>query len=204
MAVYYPNSNATFIHIPKTGGESLNRWSMENNMLFDTKQKHCTVSQARTIWTNIGLTFTFVRNPFDRMVSIFHFIGQEAKKRAAHHYDKLMENYYELGFENWLCEYSAEADTPYVRGFKNWKHSFDWYSSPKTYDYWIEDNVDIVIKLEQTDKDKVLSEILNTQVILPHENRSTRSNYKDYYNKHTRKIVETMFWNDLEKYGYEY
>ena len=202
--MYYPNSNATFIHIPKTGGESLNRWSMKNNILFDTQQKHCTVSQARTIWKNIGLTFTFVRNPFDRMVSIFHFIGQEAKKRATHHYDRLMENYYELGFENWLYEYSAGADTPYVRGFKNWKHSFDWYSSPKTYDYWIEDNVDLVIKLEQTDKDKVLSEILNTQVTLPHENRSTRSNYKDYYNEHTRNIVETMFWNDLEKYGYEY
>jgi hypothetical protein len=227
MSIHFPDIKATFIHIPRTGGTSLLHWATSTSIDFDApkKYKHCTFSEATKLWKTLGTTFTFVRNPYDRMVSLFHYMGQNAKNRvevwnrghtpttldgiqnSIYNDDIAMSNYYDLGFENWLIDYSNESSSPYnsYTNVRNPEIFNNWYSTPRTINYWIEDSIDIIIKIEEL-KNKIglLEEVFNTSIHMSHSNSSTRDNYKNYYNNNTRNIIQTMFKDDLEKYGYEF
>ena len=39
---------------------------------------------------------------------------------------------------------------------------------------------------------------------IPHENSSKRSDYKDYYNSKTKKIIEKIFEKDVDTFKYTY
>lgn len=210
MAIHFPNHNATFIHIPKTAGSSFEQWCYDN-IEYDRQQKHCTLSDAKKIWTNLGTTFTFVRNPFDRMVSMFHFIGQRAveriemrkqglrtKKSTNQKDDLLIANYYNLGFENWLEEHSQNIYNPFDLGI--------WLYERKTpMIHWTNNEIDIVIKVENfATQFKLIENLLGTNISLPHLNKTKRNEYKIYYNKNTKEIIEKLFKDDLETFGYEF
>lgn len=210
MAIHFTNPQSTFIHIPKTGGSSFEQWCYDN-MEYDRQQKHCTYEDAKNIWSELGITFTFVRNPFDRMVSMFHFIGQRAveriemrskglrtKKSTNQQDDLLIANYYNLGFENWLVEHSDNVHNPFDLGI--WLYE---RKTPMT--FWTNNKIDIVIKLEEFNKNLyMIEELFNKKIILPHTNKSNRQHYKNYYNKNTKSIVEKLFKEDLETFGYEF
>jgi len=210
MAIHFKNPLCTFIHIPKTAGSSFEQWCYDN-IEYDRQQKHCTLLDAKNIWPDLGTTFTFVRNPFDRMVSLFHFIGQRAveriemrskgirtKKSTNQKDDLLIANYYNLGFENWLVEHSQNIHNPFDLGI--------WMYERKTpMVYWTNNNIDIVIKVEEfADKFKILESLFNRKIELQHLNKTSRKNYKEYYNNNTKSIIENIFKEDLETFGYEF
>jgi len=210
MAIHFTNPKATFIHIPKTAGSSFEQWCYDNTE-YDRQQKHCTVDDAKKIWGELGTTFTFVRNPFDRMVSLFHFIGQRAveriemrkqglrtKKSTIQHDDLLIAEYYNLGFENWLTEHSQNIWNPFDLGI--------WMYERKTpMVYWINNQIDIIIKVEEFYTNfKILDDLFNRKIELPHTNKTNRKHYRTYYNSNTRSIIENIFKEDLEKFNYEF
>ena len=210
MAIHFTNPQSTFIHIPKTGGSSFEQWCY-NNMEFDRQQKHCTYEDAKNIWGDLGTTFTFVRNPFDRMVSMFHFIGQRAierielrkqgkrtKKSTNQQDDLLISEYYNKGFENWLNEHYNNIHNPFDLGI--------WMYERKTpMVHWIDNKIDIIIKIEEiNDNIYKLEELFNRKIDLPITNTTKRKDYEFYYNTNSRKIIEDLFKQDLEKFNYEF
>lgn len=210
MAIHFKKPLCTFIHIPKTAGSSFEQWCYDN-IDYDRQQKHCTLLDAKNIWPDLGTTFTFVRNPFDRMVSLFHFIGQRAveriemrskgirtKKSTNQKDDVLIANYYNLGFENWLVEHSQDINNPFDLGI--------WMYERKTpMIHWTNNQIDIVIKVEEfSDKFKILEDLFNRKIELQHLNKTSRKNYKEYYNSNTKSIIEDIFKDDLETFGYEF
>ena len=210
MAIHFKNPLATFIHIPKTAGTSFEQWC-HNNMEYDRRRTHCTYTDAQDMWNDLGTTFTFVRNPFDRMVSLFYFIGQRAIERIEmrskklwvkpstnQEDDLLIANYYNLGFENWLVEHSNDVFNPFDLGLSLYKRK-----TPMT--FWTKNKIDIVIKVEEFNKKLYLiEELFNKKIILPHNNKSDRQHYKKYYNENTKNIVKKLFKEDLETFEYEF
>jgi len=81
MSIHFLDVPATFIHIPRTGGTSFKWWIMKNIQGWKADGFHDKVHHAQPVWNDLGLVFTFVRNPYDRMLSVFHFIGQQTTKR---------------------------------------------------------------------------------------------------------------------------
>jgi hypothetical protein len=190
----------TFIHIPKTGGSSVQQWLFKNTKSQITKgKKHCTVDTAKNrLGNNLGLTYCIVRNPWDWCVSWYQFALDRAYRRLEfinqnpelekNHKKKYDRNdivgtikYYEKGFDTWL---------------RNCKR--------KPQIHWAND-VDYVMKLESLDNDfKRIQDMLNCHEPLGHLNKSNRSNYKDYYTPELKDIVAEKYKQDIETFGYKF
>jgi len=80
MTIFVKDPRSTFIHIPKTGGSSVRHWMLNNvktsRAMFKGSfmKDHAPYSYIRkAIKEDHGLVFAIVRNPWDRVVSAYHY-----------------------------------------------------------------------------------------------------------------------------------
>ena len=128
--------------------------------------------------------FGFVRNPWDWQVSLYFFI----KQNKDHFQHEIVKNF------NSFDEYIEAGLYKRNRRQKN-------FFTDKKGDLI----VDFIGKFENIDEDmqKVLNAVnLQDQVVLPHTNKSSHRDYMSYYNKHTYKLIEENFKEDIEMFGY--
>jgi hypothetical protein len=180
---------AIIVHIPKTGGTSI-----ENALKMSKSHgRHLMGVVGRTkykVW-NEYYKFSFVRNPWDRMVSIFHYykLGKEPENKPIRDILK------DVDFNQFITNIS--------------KHS--WLKEllvPQK--AWITDEngeilVDFVGRFEnyKEDSEKVLAK-LGVDKPIPHDRKSERGDYKSYYNDNTIEIVRELFKEDIEFFNYKY
>lgn len=210
MAIHF--SSSTFIHIPKNAGNSLKVWLKDHAAKFDDQDNHCTLTQAKSIWPTLGTTFAFVRNPYSRTVSMFHYLGQHAERKILEKKStNLVEDVrtvamYKKGFEYWLnCLHDTTSEFPEhheivtVNGASFWPRR-----APQS--IWLE-GLDVAIKVEELDRKMSLIEELTEckgVSLLKTINPSDHRDYQTYYNHQTKQIVATMFAQDFENYGYDF
>ena len=179
-----------FIHINKTGGTSI-------TMALNLPNKHKTALEiidkiGRRNWNNI-FTFTVVRNPWDKVVSHYHY-------RVQTNQTSLGEN--PISFKEWVQRTYGEQDSLY-------------YDKPKMFMpqvNWISDKsgniiVNRIMHFENIDEEFTeLSKILNINkdVALPHVKSSKRGHYRDYYDENSIQIVQNWFMRDIEEFGYKF
>jgi len=125
------------------------------------------------------ITLTTVRNPWDRMVSLFFYEGYHSK------------TYGKDGFKN------------FIKTVKY--HTFPNFIFDKNGNRM----VDIVIKIEELDNlfeiiSKLLEIKLNKKDLNIKLNSSSRPNktYREYYDDETKKIVQEMFKYEIEYFSY--
>jgi hypothetical protein len=139
--------------------------------------------------------FAFVRNPFDRLVSLFSYL----KKLPLDEVPPAM------GFEE-FCALVTERPIDPV-GLYNFKGLSQ--CNPQV--HWLCDEsgrlvVDFVGKYETLDQDfaEVCRRIGIPAPDMPHENKSQHAPYQDYYNERTRSAVAKFYRRDLETFGYSF
>jgi hypothetical protein len=222
MTIHYHQIPATFINIPKTGTTSLKKWSLQHikncEVVTDPlNEKHLyalSFDEIKQRWGNFGTTFTFVRNPFSRLVSMFHHIGQDAEYRIGirrqgldRHSTKSTPiesdikilSIYKKGFESWIINnHFQESECSLLHALYNIKND-------KQINCLSNKIPDIVIKLEEIDnKFYKVQELLNCYEPMLHLNISEHRPYQEYYNSTTQKIVTEWFKEDLETFNYEF
>jgi hypothetical protein len=206
-----------FVHIPKTGGTSIEnalgmyfRRNRENvDRLFgsirssELKQlglgsgylQHLTLSEMHTIhpkWPfGDYFSFSFVRNPWDRMVSSF-------SKKDSH----LLREAQNRGIE--LERLSFED---YVQATGEIAHSHTRAQVEFVTDAEGKVAVDFVGRFESLAED--FQEVCRRAGIhkqLPHKKKSHRNDrdYRRYYDDATRRIIEERYRRDIELFGYEF
>ncbi len=134
--------------------------------------------------------FTFVRNPWDLVVSSYHF----AKKHFA-------PTQYPL--EPDIHEFFGRCDSfeVFVRGFTAIR--CDMTSFFEDEDGC--DLVDFVGRFETYETDVAyIAQRLGATLILPHENASDHTDYHDYYTETTKRIVRNHFARDIERFNYTF
>lgn len=196
--INYSKGRCTFIHIPKTGGNSVTNWLQTYFYAQVTKGKqHATVAETKERFgRKIGWTFCVVRNPWDWAVSWYEFrlmlyryyleLARSGKPRKGHTVESCrshIERLESLGFTNWLK--TAKLKTQHA---------------------WAKD-VDIKLKLDNIEEDfMMIQEILKCRMPLPILNKNTQrqKNYRNYYSTYTRDLLKEKLSIDIETYGFEF
>ena len=203
-----------FVQVPKTGSTSirailgkaisphLNLWEIKTLMerywlvrggrkdrvlesLYLTLPKKRRLERGREQFNNY-FKFGFVRNPWDRVVSLYE--RQEA-----------LELRNKMSFEEFVdwIQYSSATCV---------------HSSPHRYqlDWFVDPNgkvlADFIGRFERLEQDwRIVANKLGIKRSLPHSRPNLRErHYREYYNNKTRAIIEDRFRVDIEHFDYRF
>ena len=192
------DENILFIHIPRTGGSIIeNKLKETYTMEFygpdasGLSLQHYTANEIlrENIDINKMFSFTFVRNPFDKILSTYLHHGIKNTESFDDYIDmvkNVVENklYYKIPAinNNGLPQFK-----PQVELLENLKPDF-------------------VGRFENYENDiKILSKMHPKLNSLAEINIKKREiDYREYYNKRNRNIIEELYKDDLIKFKYTF
>ena len=183
---------AIFIHVPKTGGSSVNAALKP----YCDEEKYAEAHPLQSAYYNFCdadnyYQFSFVRNPFSRLISSYNYLRQGGKSQ----YDRDARD--RLGLQEKTFKEFAKSFNP-VDSAIHFKPQIKFF------------NKDIdkikIFKLEniQSDFNLVCSKIGIPRQKLSHKNKSKHKHYTEYYDDATREIVSEKYAKDIEYFGYEF
>jgi len=183
-----PEKKAAFVHINKTGGTSI----LE---ALGLPKEHLTAMEMRDSnrdeWEDM-FTFSMVRNPWDKVVSHYHY-------RVITNQTELQTS--PIPFQEWVMRSYGEQDPFYYDNERMFMPHLDWLRDTEG-----DIIVDFVGRFEAIDDDflVVCRELGRATRSLPHLNRSTHLHYSEYYNDVTEEIVGNWFKDDIAQFGYRF
>lgn len=204
-----------FVHIPKTGGTSLAlaleaRAMRDDMMLGDTPKarkrrrklkdadargrlwKHATLADIEGLVSAEALAgmlrFTLVRNPWDRMVSYYHWLKAQSFEHPAVATAKT------LGFAQFLRA-PAVAGPMKTHPYESYMRASDGRAHEALY-----------IRLEHFEADaQPLFEHLGFELRLPRQNESARRHdYRSYYSADDAAFVAELCAQHIEAFDYRF
>lgn len=183
-------------HIPRTAGTSLKEILPDGTFIlghnyYDEGYKHL---YHHRIPFMKRFVFSFVRNPYDRVVSAFHYLNAGGNNPK----DEIVRDIY-LSQYNGDFDYFVEYGFPKVLDQIHFMPQYSWifYNYINICNY--------VGKFETINEDiKELSKFIDFKSdSLPDINKSEHKHYKDYYTVATKKIIYEYYRTDFELFGYE-
>ena len=166
------------------------------NKKYDTDVYTCIEDRA-----NINFSFSFVRNPFDRLVSAWRCAWVTRKRVSS---KRWLETPISRDFTRFVKDFVVkETDFDFFR----WSHVMP-FTDPrmKLFNSDGEKLLSFIGKLEsyQEDFNSVCDRIGISQQQLPHLNQTKHKHYTEYYDDETREIVAEKYAKDIECFGYKF
>lgn len=196
------NKNFLFIHIPKTGGNSIQnvikhvseddivtlqphqdgveRFEVRNKELDITK--HSTLKDyKKQLPSHVfeGLyKFAVVRNPWDRLISFYFSPHRNEKTWSKNNFLELVEHVHPV--RHYLCD-------------DNGKGALD-------------ESIDFLVKFENLTQDlAVVGDVIGVDFSsLPHRNKSLKKDYRSYYDEDLAEFIFNRYREEIEFCGYEF
>jgi hypothetical protein len=208
--IYHPRRRFAFIHIPKTGGKSINRTLMRHmgdQYEFGPTQK-MSKNLAAGVMEMVGspaweetLSIALVRNPWDRAVSSYFY----SRSPDAQQYDRVLaEKMHQItGSVNPSFEHFAAG----IHANRGWHRHYHWY--PQVNHLYL-DGQCLVSRIERFEKMKrAWNSIkyyagLPERVSLPHLHKSAHTHYADYYTPALRDAIGEVYADDISYFGYSF
>jgi hypothetical protein len=205
--------NKYFIHVPKTGGLSIREFIKKTDNFFvlldrpsdskrpDPAEKVRFFSDLKSEQDN-GFTFSVVRNPFDRLVSLYFYakkISPIFKKVESFH--RFVWDY-ALNFDVYKNDlYFKVGDPKWFESVENIEHHASGMMHPKFH----LNEVDHFIRFENFQEDfNVLCDKLHLpRTQLPHKNKTNHEHYSKYYTPCLAYLVYGLYKKDFEFFGYK-
>ncbi len=194
-----------YLEMPKVANTSIKASIFKYDSKEDVPVIHILASE--NMICTVGNTeqdyfkFTFVRNPFERLVSCYESKYKSDRKFLGKSKEHLWFDYYlfgyikeDKGFDTFVRKISIIPDR--LKDF----HFIPQYNI--IYDKKGKCMVDYVGKLENMDRAYQRLKEKYDFGDLPYMNQSGKKAWMDYYSKETAKIVYRMYRKDIEKFGY--
>ena len=171
-----------FLHIAKCGGNTV-RAALD--LPYERTGGHIPLEYKSGYFKHNPkeyFKFTFVRNPWDRMVSTY---------------------FYHNGFQ-------ALSFKEYTTTLLDSEGSKGWKRHASCYNYIFGENttttIDFIGKIENFEEDFniVCNKIGIPRQKLPHKNKTNHKHYTEYYDDETKQIVAERYAKDIEYFGYEF
>lgn len=183
-----PKGNYIFIHINKTGGTSIDK-------ALGLRKKHLTAQEVID-WVgkeafSASFKFAVVRNPWDKVVSHYKF-------RIKNQDPGLTEN--PIDFTSWVKKtYGPEKDPIYYSNPTMFLPQVDWLK-----DHEGQIQIDEILRFERLSEefDRIRPFVGGKK--LPHVNKTAPTNYREFYDAETQKIISDWFAEDLALFGYTF
>jgi Sulfotransferase family len=201
---YSPFLKYVFIHIPKCAGSSIHRalGGLHAQSSFQAEKpkyhKHAKAAKVREVlgpaW-NESFKFAFIRNPWDLMVSSYHWWLTYAEIFPALHED--IARIREMG------SFSVFIRSEFGRSMLNEHRGGDLTE-------WISDGdaiiVDFVGRYENLKEDwsKVCRALQVPVLPLGRENQVVRQDYRVFYDDESRELVANRFARTIELFDYRF
>ena len=187
----------TFIHNKRAAGTSISKWLMNNFEGQRIVGKHINFYKTQKEIGDLGFTFGVVRNPWDRCVSAFFYQKRKIEERT---------NKIAKGKTRKYKPQEIEATR------KAFDYEFsDWLIQNQEWTYLMNsqwesiEGVDLILNFESLQEDFVkIQEKLNCYNDLFHANKSSREDYRQYYNNETKNLVARCCKTDIEMFNYEF
>jgi len=174
-----------FVEVPKTGSTSI------RHIIGYPRKPHLNIYQIAGLLPknkfDAYFKFGFVRNPWDRAVSLYE------RKEGLRMKSKM--NFEE--FVEWMKYSSCTCIHPVPH-----RYQLDWFVNPHG-----DVIVDFIGKFERLADDwKIISSKLGVASQLPRKNvnPSKRRHYTEYYTEKTKEIIRKRFLVDIEYFEYEF
>tara|TARA_B100001059_G_scaffold218559_1_gene238849 strand:- start:805 stop:1341 length:537 start_codon:yes stop_codon:yes gene_type:complete len=170
--------NLVFVHVIKTGGVSI-------STAFDMEETQCHLPASRVraligedLWGQC-FKFSFIRNPFDKIVSQFFYNSQK------------------FGFKK---------DASFNEYVKAWDSGVKISVHPQLNSDYIDEDLDFIGRFEnlQEDFDFICGKLNINRRTLPHKNKSNHEHYTKYHDEETKSIISKKFAIDLERFNYKF
>ncbi len=217
-----------FIQIPKTAGTSIAKALEphtvapleEINDIDLTPIKNTTTYKKgalinRMLFENIKKypdyrKFTFVRNPWDRLVSAwlqFRVKGMTFKS-CVNKLDECLNNETCEALEAQIdARPNKKLEKEFEKKWKDFDPLFPYHVVPQM--YFVKEGVDYVCRFENAQGyfNAICKQLEIPPVTLPHLMPQTSrvfGDYREYYNEQTREIVARKYKRDIKVFGYEF
>lgn len=197
----YPDLRTVFVHIPKNGGSTVTTLLKRDRYLSRrVNERHPKDEEKATISGLLKLVgdeaddyykFAFVRNPWDRFVSAYHYVCQ---RRA-----DLTDVSSHGTFDEFMAAFAHDPDRFLeIRYFRPQSYFLTTRSG--------EMPIDFIGRFERFDEDlKVVMKHLGLRnSAVRHRKRTARSDYRDYYDDDSRNVVAQAYARDIELFGYSF
>lgn len=182
---------AIFIHIPKCGGTSVERFLQDFGFSCESHWHKTHSSFLINKKYKDYYTFSFVRNPFDKIVSEYKWFTNSTHKFPI---KRVKEFYSGMSFKSFVKNF---LNSNYGDHF----HRFSYMQMLKPLE-----QMNFIGRFEnfQKDFDLVCQNIGIPQGKLPHTYKTKHKNYIEYYDDETREIVAERYAKDIEHFGYKF
>ena len=188
-----------FVHITKCAGVSMLMGLFGNRGGGHMRISHYQLAFSRSEFENY-FKFTFVRNPWDRLVSAYLFLKEGGHNKV----DKA-----------WMEQNIASYDdfNSFVAGWVNRSNVHTWKHFVPQYRFVCEPGhrtprVDFVGFFENLEEDFLsVQKRLGLDSGLGHLNQTKgrkRRDYREYYTETTKEIVAHVYREDIQLFGYDF
>lgn len=179
------NNKFIFIHIPKTGGSSV-----EQALKWIEPRHHTLKFYDKKYDIREYYKFTIVRNPWDLVVSWHTFHKKYNKIRAE------------------LREFSEWVTNGMPTHWDNKKIDGTMWGDPLDYSQWIDrfSDYDYIARTEtlQADFDIICNQINIPKRVVPQLNQSDRPSYRELYTDETRQVVHDKYIKYIKYFNYKF
>lgn len=198
MAVLYKinDKKVLFIHIPKTGGGSIDTALAKFRIKEPRIEGHPSLEQCANI-VEADYKFTVIRNPWDWRASWFHYLREG---NSGHNYELIKTN--GMTFKEHLKWIANEPIENFTKSQYNDSYS-QLFIKPQS--EYIDETVK-VLRLEnlEIEFNEYMKEIGVDIGLKQHVRKSSNYNYIQEYDDESIEIVRKLAEKDIAKFGYTF